>query len=68
MAIMGWSTAASATRYQHVFDSILKGVAGQVGGLLWDVPESDPSAADDQDDGDNGTARMPAPVRSAGAN
>ena len=28
-----------ATRYQHVLDSILKGVAGQVGGLLWDAPE-----------------------------
>jgi hypothetical protein len=24
-----------------------RGVAGQVGGLLWDAPESDPAAADD---------------------
>jgi integrase len=45
MAIMGWSSAAMATRYQHVLDSILKGVAGQVGGLLWDDPESDPADA-----------------------
>ena len=32
------SSAAMATRYQHVLDSILQGVAGQVGGLLWDIP------------------------------
>ena len=62
MAIMGWSSAAMATRYQHVLDSILMGVAGQVGGLLWDDPENDPAAADDEDDGDNGTAGVPAPV------
>jgi hypothetical protein len=32
-------------------------VAGQVGGLLWDGPESDAAAADDEDDdGDDGTA------------
>jgi integrase len=60
MAIMGWSSAAMATRYQHVLDSILKGVAGQVGGLLWDAPESDPAAADD-DDGE-GTAGVLAPA------
>ena len=59
MAIMGWSTAASATRYQHVLDSILKGVAGQVGGLLWDDPESDLATAndEDEDDSNDGTAR-----------
>jgi hypothetical protein len=34
------------TRYQHVLGSILKGVAGQVGGLLWGNPESDPAAVD----------------------
>jgi hypothetical protein len=44
-----------ATRCQHVLDSILKGVAGQVGGLLWDDPESHPAAANDED-GDDGTA------------
>ena len=35
MAIMGWSSAEMAARYQHVLDSIRKGVADQVGGLLW---------------------------------
>ena len=39
---------------QAPLDSILKGMAGQVGGLLWDAPERAPAAADD-DDGD-GTA------------
>jgi hypothetical protein len=45
-----------ATRYQHVLDSILKGVAGQVGGLLWDDPESDPADGGDRADGDDGAA------------
>ena len=58
MAIMGWSSAAMATRYQHVLDSILKGVAGQVGGLLWDDPESDPA----DDDGEDGAAGCLAPA------
>jgi integrase len=40
MAIMGWSSAAMATRYQHVLDSIRRDVAGQVGGLLWDAESS----------------------------
>ena len=35
MAIMGWSSAEMAARYQHVLDSIRKGVAEQIGGLLW---------------------------------
>jgi hypothetical protein len=35
MAIMGWSSAEMAARYQHVIDSIREGVADQVGGLLW---------------------------------
>jgi hypothetical protein len=34
MSIMGWSSAGMAARHQHVLDSIRKGVAGQVGGLL----------------------------------
>ena len=50
MAIMGWSSAAMATRYQHVLDSIRKGVAGQVGGLLWESAEIAPADSDDQDD------------------
>lgn len=49
-----------ATRYQHVLDSILKGVAGQVGGLLWDNPESDP--AHDADEDDDGDAGAPVPA------
>lgn len=40
MAIMGWSSAEMAARYQHVLDSIREGVADQVGDLLWDSPES----------------------------
>jgi integrase len=52
MAIMGWSSAAMATRYQHVLDCIRKDVARQVGGLLWE-PAADPP---DDDDGDDGTA------------
>src|ERR1700735_2439865 len=43
MAIMGWSSATMATRYQHILDSIRKGVADQVGGLLWGT--ADDSAA-----------------------
>ncbi|MGH3226577.1 MAG: hypothetical protein ACRDPY_49185 [Streptosporangiaceae bacterium] len=35
MAIMGWSSASMATRYQHVLDTIRKDVAYQIGGLLW---------------------------------
>jgi len=40
MAIMGWSSAEMAARYQHVLDSIRKGVADQVGGLLWDATDT----------------------------
>lgn len=36
MAIMGWSSAETARRYQHVLDSVRKGVADQVAALLWD--------------------------------
>jgi integrase len=35
MAIMGWSSAAMAKRYQHLIDSIQRDVAKQVGSLLW---------------------------------
>jgi integrase len=35
MALMGWSSAAMAKRYQHLIDSIRHDVARQVGGLLW---------------------------------
>jgi integrase len=59
MAIMGWSSAAMATRYQHVLESIRKDVAKQVGGLLWDGPEKEDS---DKDGDDNGTIGLSAPV------
>jgi integrase len=49
MAIMGWSSAEMAARYQHVLDSIRKGVADQVGGLLWDVSEANPTPTDGKD-------------------
>jgi integrase len=49
MAIMGWSSAEMAARYQHILDSIRKGVADQVGGLLWPTADGTPPA-DDQDD------------------
>ena len=35
MALMGWSTAAMAARYQHVTGEIRKDVAGDVGSLIW---------------------------------
>jgi integrase len=58
MAIMGWSTAEMAKRYQHVLDSIRKGVADQVGSLLWDVPEQE-QVADGHDDGGGEPAGVP---------
>jgi integrase len=48
MALMGWSTAEMAKRYQHMLDSIRRDVANQVGGLLWDTKSG-------QDDGSKGT-------------
>lgn len=54
MAIMGWSSAEMAARYQHVLDSIRKGVADQVGGLLWGNTDDAPSATEDHlADGDD---------------
>jgi integrase len=41
MAIMGWSSAAMAKRYQHLIDSVRRDVAKQVGGLLRDEAEGD---------------------------
>ena len=35
MGIMGWSSTAMAARYQHVTDPIRRGVAAQIGRLLW---------------------------------
>jgi integrase len=49
MAIMGWSSAAMAKRYQHILSSIRQDVAGQVGGLLWGQPET--AKSDDEGEG-----------------
>jgi hypothetical protein len=38
MDVMGWSQASMATRYQHVPVEVLNGIAGQLGGLLWERP------------------------------
>ncbi|MFF0389352.1 tyrosine-type recombinase/integrase [Kitasatospora sp. NPDC004615] len=35
MAIMGWSSASMAKRYQHVTDPMLHETAEKIGGLLW---------------------------------
>jgi hypothetical protein len=43
-----------AARYQHVLDSIRKGVADQVGGLLWGT-DGDPGDKDDEEPGDDGS-------------
>lgn len=40
MALMGWSSAAMAKRYQHLIDTIRRDVAKQVGGLLWDADDA----------------------------
>ncbi|MEU8006347.1 site-specific integrase [Catellatospora sp. NPDC049111] len=42
MDVMGWSQASIATRYQHVPVELLRGIADQVGGLLWATGESAP--------------------------
>jgi integrase len=49
MALMGWSSASMAKRYQHLIDVIRRDVAKQVGGLLWDTGDTQP---DDRDNGD----------------
>jgi integrase len=38
MSVMGWSSTAMAARYQHVSAGIRRGVASQVGALLWSPP------------------------------
>jgi integrase len=45
MAIMGWSSASMAKRYQHMSDTIRNDVAARVGGLLWT-----PGEDEDQDE------------------
>ncbi|MFF2185454.1 tyrosine-type recombinase/integrase [Streptomyces sp. NPDC058155] len=40
MQIMGWSSTAMATRYQHVTGGILADLAQRVGGLIWEVAKT----------------------------
>ncbi|MCP2340461.1 tyrosine-type recombinase/integrase [Actinomadura rupiterrae] len=47
MAIMGWSSASMAKRYQHMSDAIRNDVATRVGGLLWEPGKDE----DDENEG-----------------
>jgi integrase len=40
-AVMGWSKITMAQRYQHVPDDVRRGIATQLGGLLWQTPGDD---------------------------
>lgn len=50
MAIMGWSSASMARRYQHMVDSIRRDVADKIAGLLWASEDEPREGADDADD------------------
>jgi integrase len=41
MDVMGWSKITMAQRYQHVPDEVRRGIATQLGGLLWQPPGDD---------------------------
>ncbi len=41
MEVMGWSKITMAQRYQHVPDDVRRGIAKQLGGLLWKATDSD---------------------------
>ncbi|MES9606175.1 tyrosine-type recombinase/integrase [Actinomadura sp. NPDC000929] len=49
MAIMGWSSASMATRYQHMSDTIRSDVAARVGDLLWGTGERQDGAEGQRD-------------------
>ncbi len=49
MDVMGWSNASMASRYQRVPIEVITGIAGQVGGLLWDTDNR--NGEDDPDEG-----------------
>lgn len=53
MSSMGWSSTAMATRYQHVVDAIRRGVADQVGELLWESAEPDGDRGDEAGEEDD---------------
>jgi integrase len=40
MDVMGWSQASMTSRYQHVPNELRRGIADQLGGLLW-TPDDD---------------------------
>lgn len=46
MDIMGWSSAGMLKRYQHVSDGLRRGVADQIGGLVWGVGKAEKEAND----------------------
>lgn len=41
MALMGWSSASMANRYQHVVDEVRADVADRLGGLIWEAPQGE---------------------------
>ena len=51
MDVMGWSNASMAGRFQHVPIEVITGIAGKIGGLLWDT---DGDAWGQPDDGSAG--------------
>ncbi|MFE7188108.1 hypothetical protein [Kitasatospora sp. NPDC057541] len=51
--ITGWSSTATAARYQHAAGRILKDVAKRVGGLIWQVAKG----------ADGGSPKAPEPGR-----
>jgi integrase len=53
MDIMGWSQVSMTTRYQHVPQEVLNGIANQMGNLLW-------AESEDPDEGEASGALVPA--------
>ncbi|WP_234355168.1 site-specific integrase [Kitasatospora aureofaciens] len=47
MAIMGWSSASMAQRYQHVTEPMLNDVGRKIGAALWGDVGSDPEERDE---------------------
>ena len=51
MHVMGWSQPAMTTRYQHVPDEVRRGIAAQLGGLLWGRQNDGEEAGKEDSDG-----------------
>lgn len=49
MALMGWSSASMATRYQHVVAEVRTDVADRLGGLIWESSQSEADSAETTD-------------------